>query len=102
MSTLKVAALAAALVGGMTFTATAQPYGHWNGGYGHRQPQYRQAPVYIPPHIARKQAQLNQRFVEKFGYVQPQPRHNPYGGHGYGHRYPRHHQGAWGHNPYAW
>jgi hypothetical protein len=105
MSILKVAAVAAALAGGFAASAQAQPYGYWNGGYGYAQPHYRAAPpVYVPPHIARKQAQLQERFVEKFGYVQP--RYNPYGyrGHeprGYGHHRP-HGYGSYGYNHHAW
>jgi hypothetical protein len=93
MSTLKIAALAAAVLGGSLASAEAQPYGHWGHGqgYGH----YRPAPhAYVHPRIARKQAQLNERFVQKFGYVYPHAYHAPrprWGhGHGYNHR-PRPH-----------
>jgi hypothetical protein len=74
MSTLKTAALVAAVLGGSLATAQAQPYGQWgyghgygHGGYGYRQP----APVYVPPRVARKQAQQYDRFVQKYGVVQP-------------------------------
>lgn len=90
MSTLKTAALVAAVLGGSLAAAEAQPYGQWGHapGYGHHYGQgyghrYRPAPpVYVHPRIARKQAQLQERFVEKFGYGYQQPRphwgHNPY------------------------
>jgi hypothetical protein len=89
MSILKVAAVAFALAGGALAlsptAAQAQGYGY---GYGHHQGYYRPAPAYVPPHIARKQAQLSRRFVEKYGYVQPQPTYGygrpSYYGHGYG------------------
>jgi hypothetical protein len=81
MTALKTAALAAAVLGGSLATAEAQYYGHYGHGYGHHG-YYRPAPpVYVPPRIARKQAQLQERFVEKFGYVQPQPQ--------WGHHYHR-------------
>jgi hypothetical protein len=103
MTTLKVAALAVALTGGIAaFTpsdASAQGYGY---GYGHgHRGYYRPAPQpqYVHPKILRKQAQLQERFYEKYGYA-PQYGHRPgrpwnhgygYGhgspyGHGYGHR----------------
>jgi hypothetical protein len=50
-----------------------QPYGYYQQPYG-----------YVDPRIARKQAQQRRRFIEKYGYVQPQP-------HVYG--------GGWGHHP---
>jgi hypothetical protein len=88
MSKLKIAAFAAVLSAGFAATAEAQPYGYWQGrpgGYGH----YRAAPpVYVPPHIARKQAQLQERFVEKYGVVQPYPHYRQ-----------RQH---WGHRPYGY
>jgi hypothetical protein len=96
MSIFKVAAVAVAIMGGAVALAPtdaqAQGYGY---GYGHHhgynQGYYRQAPVYVPPRVARKQAQLSQRFVQKYGYVQPQP-HYGYGRqhyNGYSHGYGR-------------
>jgi hypothetical protein len=91
MSALKTAALAAAVLGGSLATAEAQYYGHHGYGHGHgygHHGYYRPAPpVYVPPRIARKQAQLQERFVEKFGYIQPQPQ--PHWGHGYHRPRPR-------------
>ncbi|MGL4241794.1 MAG: hypothetical protein ACRCTI_11835 [Beijerinckiaceae bacterium] len=91
MSTLKIAALAAALTAGTVASANAQYVGHGYGhGYGHR--YYGGAPTWVHPKIARKQAQLQERFVERYGVVQPRF-HNPsphWGyayGHGYGHGY---------------
>jgi hypothetical protein len=92
MSTLKVAALAVALSGGIAAfapaDAQAQGYGY---GRGHYQPHYGYAPQpqYVHPKILRKQAQLEARFHQKFGYAQPQYGYGygrPYG-HGYGHQY---------------
>jgi hypothetical protein len=43
--------------------------------YPQPQPQYqyyRQPQVYVPPRVARKQAQQQQRFIQKYGYQQPQ------------------------------
>jgi hypothetical protein len=40
--------------------------------YGYNQPQF------VPPRVARKQAHQYNRFVEKYGYVQPQPQYNYY------------------------
>jgi hypothetical protein len=86
MSKFKVAAFAVALTGGiMAFASTdaqAQGYGHY--GYGGGRHHYAPQPQYVNPRIARKQAQLERRFHEKFGYVQPQ--------HGYGR------QNYYGHN----
>jgi hypothetical protein len=104
MSTLKIAALAAALAGGLVSlapaAAQAQPY-----GYGEYQPRQRYAPQpqYVPPHIARKQAQLARRFHEKYGYVQPRPQYGygqGYGrprddGYGYGYRERRGYNDNW-------
>jgi hypothetical protein len=74
MSTLKTAALVAAVLGGSLAAAEAQtvgpwgqPYGYGHGHYGYRQ----QAPVYVHPRVARKQAQQYDRFVQKYGVVQP-------------------------------
>jgi hypothetical protein len=87
MSTLKIAAVAAAVLGGSLAAAQAQPYGHFGYGPAHGGGYHRPAPpVYVPPRVARKQAQLQERFVEKYGYAQPQyrPHHRPHhwGGHG--------------------
>lgn len=104
MSTLKVAALAAALTAGMAVSAGAQSYGGWQDGrgYGHYRPQPQ---VWVPPKVARKQAELSERFVEKYGL---QPRvysySRPYGG-------PRHWRDDYPvyvqprqrmHHPYGW
>jgi hypothetical protein len=88
MSALKTAALAAAVLGGSFAAAQAQPYGHYaphghGYGYGYGRHHYQPAPAYVHPRILRKQAQLRERFVEKFGYPQHygyRP-HNPYWGH---------------------
>jgi hypothetical protein len=92
MSALKTAALAAAVAGGLLASADAQAYDHWgrgHGGWGHVEPRaYHHAPVYVHPRIARKQAQLQKRFIQKFGYI-------PDAGHGY--HQPRPH---WGHPHY--
>jgi hypothetical protein len=88
MSTFRIAAVAAAILGGSIAAAEAQPYGHY--GYGHGRGYYGHQPqVWVPPNVARKQAQLQERFVEKYGVVQPPRPH-------WGHR------GNWGHNPYAY
>ncbi len=61
----------ACVAGGFTATeAQAQYY------YPQAQPYYYGQPqVYVPPRVARKQAQQERRFIEKFGYQQPQPRY---------------------------
>jgi hypothetical protein len=60
----------ACIAGGLTATeAQAQYY------YPQAQPYYGQPQVYVPPRVARKQAQQERRFIEKFGYQQPQPRY---------------------------
>jgi hypothetical protein len=61
----------------MTTTAQAQYY------YGQPRTQYyyeQPAPPYVSPRVARKQAQLEQRFVDKYGYQQPYyyPAQRPY------------------------
>ncbi len=104
MSSLKVAALAVAITGGL-FTlapvdAQAQGWGgHYGNSYDHGR-GYRHAPQpqYIHPKILRKQAELQARVYQKYGYVQSQPhygyghqqhygyRHQPRG-YGYGHHY---------------
>ena len=89
MSMFKVAAVAVALAGAaVAFAPTDAQAQGWGHGYGHHQGYnqgyyHRQAPVYVPPHIARKQAQLSNRFVQKYGYVQSQPQHH----YGYGRQY---------------
>jgi hypothetical protein len=104
MSALRTAALAATLAAGLTASFEAQAYDRWTHGpsygYGHAQPHWRgHAPVYVHPRIARKQAQLRERFVEKYGYVRPwshgyhQPRHH------WGHPHPRPHVRSW---HYGW
>jgi hypothetical protein len=93
MSALKTAALAAAVLGGTLAAAQAQPYGHYGHGHafghGHGYGRYYrpQPPVYVHPRIARKQAQLQERFVERYGYVQPRGYHQP--GPYWGHAHPR-------------
>lgn len=78
-------AAAAATLGWLSAApAEAQYYGSPYGYYGQ--------PTYVPPRIARKQRQLEERFVEKYGYVSPGRAYrrspygyNPgYGGPGYG------------------
>jgi hypothetical protein len=106
MSSLKVAALAVAITGGMLslapVEAQAQGWGRhnsydygYNHGYGHA-PQ----PQYVHPKILRKQAQLQARFYQKYGHVQPQQHY------GYGrpqHRDYHHQPRGYGHgNFYAW
>jgi 1,6-anhydro-N-acetylmuramate kinase len=99
MSILKTAALAAAVLSGGLVAAEAQPYG-WGHGYGHPGRGYhRPAPhVWVPPNVARKQLQLQERFVEKYGVQHHyRPRHHrPYYG-GYGR--PVH---PYRHSPYGW
>jgi hypothetical protein len=59
--------------------AEAQYYYHPHYGYVQQQPQW------VPPKIARKQEQLTERFIQKYGYQQPryvQP------GYGYGYAPP--------------
>ena len=104
MSTLKIAALAIALAGGLVSIAPtdvqAQGYGY---GYGEYQPRQRYAPQpqYVDPRIARKQAQLARRFHEKYGYVQQRPQYGYGQGYGrprndgYGYRQPRGYNDGW-------
>ena len=79
---------AAGVVGCLGFAAPAEAQTYY---YPHRQPgYYQQQPAYVPPRIARKQRQLERRFIEKYGYVQPQP---PYGS---AYRQPRYQQPGYG------
>ncbi len=102
MSTLKVATLAVALTGGLftlaPMAAQAQDYRHDNGhGYYQRPYRYAPQPQYVDPRIQRKQEQLSRRFVEKYGYVQPQPQYG-YGyrrNDGYGYRQRRDYNEGW-------
>jgi hypothetical protein len=95
MSALKIAVLAAALTAGAAATAEAQPYGYWHGhqGYGYVQPQ----PQYVHPKILRKQAEMEARVRQKYGYTGPS--HAYQYGHGdvYGQRHQR-----WGHQPHPY
>jgi hypothetical protein len=101
MSTLKVAALAVALSGGIAAfapaDAQAQGYGY---GRGHYQPHYGYAPQpqYVHPKILRKQAQLQERFYEKYGYA-AQHGHRPGRpwNHGYGYDYGHQYGQGYGH-----
>jgi hypothetical protein len=77
---------ATAAVGVIGFGSAAEAQYYYPPGQGYYYPQQ---PAYVPPRIARKQAQLNERFVEKYGYVQPQ-RQQYYGG-GY-YQQPRYYQ----------
>ena len=79
---------AAGVVGLLGFAAPAEAQYYY---YPHQQPgYYPQQPAYVPPRIARKQQQLEQRFIEKYGYVRPQPQY------GYGYRQPRYQQPGYG------
>jgi hypothetical protein len=88
MSKLRNIVLAASAmlgVAGFASSAEAQyyqqnPYGYAPQGYYYQQPQY------VNPRVSRKQAQLQERFVEKYGYQQPV---QPYG---YGYQQPRYRQ----------
>jgi hypothetical protein len=102
MSKFKVAAFAVALAGGVMALAPvdAQAQGYGSHGYGHNGGYnygYAPQPQYVHPRVARKQAQLQERFVEKFGYVQPQynygrQHHYRQNHYGYQHQYqPRGH-----------
>jgi hypothetical protein len=118
--TFAIGALTAAAVAGFAGSASAQYY--------YPQPQqgfyYQQAPAYVPPRIARKQAQQEQRFIQKYGYQQPQyypqqqyyqrqpryqqpqqyygqPRVRPYAGQG-GYYYPPQATPNGGSSPGAW
>jgi hypothetical protein len=109
MSSLKVAALAVAIAGGMLTLSPADAqaqgwgghYGNSYGGnsYGHG---YRHAPQpqYIHPKILRKQAELQARVYQKYGYVQPQPYYGYGRPHHYGYRQP--HRGYGDVRHYAW
>jgi hypothetical protein len=76
-----LAVSAAAGVTGFSSAVEAQYYNYPPQGYYYQQPQY------VPPRIARKQEQLSERFVQKYGYVQPQPQY--YGGGYYQQQQPR-------------
>jgi hypothetical protein len=78
---LKAAITAITLAGAglASSAASAQVYYDQYGRPVYRQPQvynpYRyQQPTYVPPRIARKQAQQRERFIEKYGYQYQQPR----------------------------
>jgi hypothetical protein len=77
---LAAAAMCLAASGLVATEASAQYYYDQYGRVIHSQPQPRvyqnpygyQQPQYVSPRVARKQAQLQERFVEKYGYPQPQ------------------------------
>jgi hypothetical protein len=81
-----VVASAAAGLTGFGSAAEAQYYPQPPQGYYYQQPQ----PQYVDPRIARKQAQLAERFHQKYGYVQPQQQY--YGGGYYQQPQPRYYQ----------
>ena len=96
MNTLKIAAFAAALVGGAALagSAEAQPWGYGpppghGYGYGYGRGYAAPQPQWVHPRILRKQAQLRERFVEKYGYI-PQQQH---GWHGRPYGHPHHYDG---------
>jgi hypothetical protein len=89
MTKFKAALVAmSALSGAISFgsAAEAQYYGHPPQGYYYQQPR----PQYVDPRVARKQAQLAERFHQKYGYVQPQPQY--YGGGYYQQPQPQYYQ----------
>ena len=97
MSKFKVAAFAVAIAGGLMALAPvgaqAQNYGHH--GYGHNRGYnhgYAPQQQYVHPRILRKQAQLERRFHEKYGYTQPQ--------YGYGGQQHYYRQNDYGHQQY--
>jgi hypothetical protein len=91
-SILKVAALAVAVSGGVLTLAPADAqaggYGYGHQGYNHGYaPQHQ----YVHPRILRKQAQIRERAIRKFG-VDPYPQLGGYDrprhyGHGYRQNY---------------
>jgi hypothetical protein len=99
MSMLKVAAFAAAVVGGAfalaPIEAQAQHWGH-PGWHGHR--YHAPQPQYVHPKILRKKAELEARVYQKYGYAQPQYHYRP-------HHYQQHHYGYRPHGQsfyYSW
>jgi hypothetical protein len=84
MSTLKVAALAVAVAGGMLTLAPAAEAGGYgyHGDHGYHQ-GYAPQPQYVHPRILRKQAELRERAIRKFGV-------DPYAQQHYGHAQPHH------------
>jgi hypothetical protein len=103
-------ALAAACLSGASFAPTGASAQYYYDQYGrliYQQPQtnrhrvynnhyiFEHQPNYVPPRVARKRAQQQERFVEKYGYQYQQPQY-------YGHPRPRspYHQGHGGF--YAW
>jgi hypothetical protein len=94
MSTLKTAALAAAVLGGSLASAEAQFYGHsghYGQGYGYGHHYRQPAPQYVHPRILRKQLQMQKRVIQKYGHVQPYGYHQPHPHWGYHHPRPRPH-----------
>ena len=77
----KFALGAVAIMGafGVIETAEAQQYYYPQQGYYYQQP-----PAYVSPRVQRKQQQLSDRFIEKYGYQQPQ--------YNYGYQQPRYYQ----------
>jgi hypothetical protein len=73
-------AIAAACIAGAGLASTEASAQYYYDQYGrliYRQPQaynpyIQQQPQYVPPRIARKQAQQRERFIQKFGYPQYQ------------------------------
>ena len=88
MSTFNKLVLAAsATIGVLGFVSGVQAQ-NYEENVRRYQPQgyYYQQPQYVDPRIARKQAQQQERFVQKYGYQQPV---QPYG---YGYQQPRYRQ----------
>jgi hypothetical protein len=83
MSMLRNVAFAVAAFGFVAASsgAEAQYYYHPHYGYVQQQPQW------VPPKVARKQEQLTERFIQKYGYQQPRYVQPGYG-HGYGYGRP--------------
>lgn len=69
-SNLWIAAATAAGLVSLSGQAQAQYYYP-----GPQRGYYAEPPVYVPPRIARKQAEQSRRFVEKYGYVPPVPQY---------------------------
>ncbi len=97
-SILKVAALAVAVSGGVLTLAPADAQA---GGYGYRGDHgyngynqgYAPHQQYVHPRILRKQAQIRERAIRKFG-VDPYPQ---LGGYGHGYRQNRGYHQDYGH-----
>jgi hypothetical protein len=82
MSMFRNVAFAVAAFGFTAASSGAEAQYYYHPQYG-----YVQQPQWVPPKIARKQEQLTERFIQKYGYQQPRYVQPHYVQPRYGHEY---------------